>query len=122
MERWGPHQGPLSSSVTFIALLWFRWSMEKRHPDDDTPRVEDLFAAGVAEMKAAPEPVPAEAPAEATPPPTAEAQPGSYRGATQADAPDVMHVQGKAPKTPAPDVNLVTRTTVDLGDDDDIAW
>jgi hypothetical protein len=94
--------------------------MEQRHPDDTTPRVEDLFAAGIAEMQAAPKPV-----AEKTEPP-AEPKPGTkpvnYRGATQAQAPEVMHVDGSRPKAPAPEVNLVARPTGDLADDDDIAW
>ena len=94
--------------------------MEQRHPDDTTPRVEDLFAAGIAEMQAAPEPAAenAEPPAEATP----DVEPVSYQGGTQASAADVMHVEGSRPKAPAPDVNLVARPTAELGDDDDIAW
>jgi hypothetical protein len=98
--------------------------MEQRHPDDTTPRVEDLFAAGIAEMQAAPKPAvektdpPAEPPAENTP----DVKPVNYRGATQAEAPNLMHVEGSRPKAPAPEVNLVARPTGDLADDDDIAW
>ena len=98
--------------------------MEQRHPDDTTPRVEDLFAAGIAEMQAAPKPVEekaepsAEPPAETTP----DVAPVNYQGATQASAADVMHVEGSRPKAPTPDVNLVARPTAELGDDDDIAW
>ena len=94
--------------------------MEQRHPDDTTPRVEDLFAAGIAEMQAAPKPAAenAEPPTETTP----DVEPVNYRGPTQAEAAEVMHVEGSRPKTPAPEVNLVARPTVDLADDDDIAW
>ena len=94
--------------------------MEHRHPDDTTPRVEDLFAAGIAEMQAAPKPAveKAEPPAEPTP----AAEPVNYRGATQAVAADVMHVEGSRPKAPAPKVKLVARPTGDLADDYDIAW
>ena len=98
--------------------------MERRHPDDTTPRVEDLFAAGIAEMQAAPEAPVAEEKAEAPsePAPTADAQPTNYAGATQAKTADVMHVEGREPRAPAPEVDLVARPTVDLADDDDIAW
>ena len=96
--------------------------MEQRHPDDTTPRVEDLFAAGIAEMNAAPEPEPKEAAEAPDTPKGQEVAPVNYRGATQAEAPEVMHVEGKAPKAPAPEVKLVARPTAELGDDDDIAW
>lgn len=94
--------------------------MEQRHPDDTTPRVEDLFAAGIAEMQAAPEPAveEPESPTETAP----DVKPVNYQGATQAAAADVMHVEGSGPKASAPEVNLVARPTAELGDDDDIAW
>ena len=95
--------------------------MEHRHPDDTTPRVEDLFAAGIAEMQAGPKPnleKAAEPPAEPVP----AVEPVNYRGATQAKAAEVMHVEGGRPKAPTPEVNLVTRPTGDLAVDDDIAW
>ncbi len=96
--------------------------MERRHPDDTTPRVEDLFAAGIAEMQAAPEPPATETKDESPEEPTADAQPTNYAGATQAKTADVMHVEGREPRAPAPEVDFVARPTVDLADDDDIAW
>ena len=93
--------------------------MERRHPDDTTPRVEDLFAAGIKEMQAAPV---AEKKAEAPSEPAPTAKPVNYTGGTQAKAADVMHVEGREPRAPAPKVDLVARPTVDLADDDDIAW
>ena len=60
----------------------------------------------------------AEAPSEPAP----TATPVNYTGGTQAKAADVMHVEGREPRAPAPKVDLVARPTVDLADDDDIAW
>ena len=96
--------------------------MERRHPDDTTPRVEDLFAAGIEEMQAAPEATVTEEKAEAPPEPAPTPTPVNYTGGTQAKAADVMHVEGREPRAPAPKVDLVARPTVDLADDDDIAW
>ena len=100
--------------------------MERRHPDDTTPRVEDLFAAGIAEMQAAPEPPATESekdtPTEPTLEPAPAAPPVNYTGGTQAKAADVMYVEGRQPRAPAPKAELVERPTVDLADDDDIAW
>ena len=61
---------------------------------------------------------PASPPPEPAPPST----PVNYTGGTQAKAPDIMHVEGREPRSPAPEVDLVARPTVDLADDDDIAW
>ncbi|MBV18922.1 MAG: hypothetical protein CMA56_03550 [Euryarchaeota archaeon] len=96
--------------------------MEPRHPDDVTPRVEDLFAAGVADMQAAPEVQVANEESEPPPEPAPPSTPVNYTGGTQAKAPDIMHVEGREPRSPAPEVDLVARPTVDLADDDDIAW
>ena len=96
--------------------------MERRHPDDTTPRVEDLFAAGIAEMQAAPKAPVAEEKADTPPEPAPKATPVNYTGGTQAKAADVMHVEGREPRASAPKVDLVARPTVDLADDDDIAW
>ena len=96
--------------------------MERRHPDDTTPRVDDLFAAGIAEMQAAPEAPVAEEKAETPPEPAPTATPVNYTGGTQAKAADLMHVEGRELRAPAPKVDLVARPTVDLADDDDIAW
>ena len=96
--------------------------MERRHPDDTTPRVKDIFAAGIADMHAAPEAPVLEEDTEAVPEPAPTATPVDYTGGTQAKAADVMHVEGREPRAPVPEVELVARPTVDLGDDDDIAW
>lgn len=96
--------------------------MERRHPDDTTPRVEDIFAAGIADMQAAPEAPVADEEVESPPEPALASTPVSYTGGTQAKTPDVIHVEGREPQAPTPEVDLVARPTVDLADDDDIAW
>jgi len=93
--------------------------MEQRHPDDTTPRVEDLFAAGIAAMNAD-EAGEASAPLEEASPPPLEA-PVNYSGPTQATVPDTIVLEGKGPSE-APHVELSAKPSVALADDEDIEW
>jgi hypothetical protein len=93
--------------------------MEQRHPDDTTPRVEDLFAAGIAAMNAE-VPDEAAAPPEAAAPRASEA-PANYSGPTQATVPDTIVLEGKGPSE-APMVALSAKPSVALADDEDIEW
>lgn len=94
--------------------------MEQRHPDDKVPRVEDLFAAGIAAMKAPAEPK-ADTSSDASEPAPPPEAPVNYRGATQATVREALHMPGKGP-TEAPKVALSEKPTVALADDEDIEW
>ena len=98
--------------------------MERRHPEDTTPRVSDLFASGIATMtEEAPEQE-----LEVVPTPTAPDEAPQapedvkYDGPVQAEVVGEIHMSGKEAASPPPEVALTARPTVDLADDEDIEW